>query len=116
MGPAVPHTRLLNSLIYAEPRAAAAVARNIRSMHTKIKGTKADGTKYHALEPVAYAWVHATLFDSITRWHKYFGNPLRRDQSSSSGSSGAASAGCSACATSDLPATSGASTTTSTRR
>ncbi len=65
-----------NSLIYAEPQAAAAVCRNIRSMHTKIKGTKPDGTKYHALEPEAYAWVHATLYDAITRAHKHFGNPL----------------------------------------
>jgi uncharacterized protein (DUF2236 family) len=71
----------LNSLIYADPHAAAAVARNIRSMHTRIKGTKADGTKYHALEPAAYAWVHATLFEAILRSHKHFGNPFDRAQS-----------------------------------
>jgi uncharacterized protein (DUF2236 family) len=69
-----------NSLIYAEPLVAAAVARNIRSMHTKIKGVRADGSRYHALEPDAYAWVHASLFGSIASAHARFGNPLRREQ------------------------------------
>jgi uncharacterized protein (DUF2236 family) len=69
-----------NSLIYAEPRAAAAVARNIRSMHRQIKGVRADGSSYHALEPVAYAWVHASLFAAIVSAHARFGSPLRREQ------------------------------------
>jgi uncharacterized protein (DUF2236 family) len=69
-----------NSLIYAEPPVAAAVARRIRSLHTRIKGVRADGSRYHALEPVAYAWVHATLFEAIASAHARFGNPLRREQ------------------------------------
>jgi uncharacterized protein (DUF2236 family) len=69
-----------NSLIYAEPLVAAAVARRIRSMHTQIKGVKPDGTRYHALEPDAYAWVHATLFEAIAAAHARFGNPLQREQ------------------------------------
>src|SRR5215472_14166149 len=64
-----------NSLIYGEPAVAAAVARRIRSLHRKIKGTKADGSRYHALEPDAYAWVHATLFEAIASAHARFGNP-----------------------------------------
>jgi uncharacterized protein (DUF2236 family) len=69
-----------NSLIYAEPLVAAQVARNIRSMHTRIKGVKADGSRYHALEPDAYAWVHTSLFGSIASAHARFGSPLQREQ------------------------------------
>jgi uncharacterized protein (DUF2236 family) len=69
-----------NSLIYAEPPVAAAVARRIRSMHRQIKGVKPDGSRYHALEPEAYAWVHATLFEAIASGHARFGNPLRLEQ------------------------------------
>jgi uncharacterized protein (DUF2236 family) len=67
-------------LIYAEPLVAAAVARRIRLMHTQIKGVRADGSRYHALEPGAYAWVHASLFDAIASGHARFGNPLRHEQ------------------------------------
>jgi uncharacterized protein (DUF2236 family) len=69
-----------NSLIYAEPPVAAAVARRIRSMHRQIKGVKPDGSRYHALEPEAYAWVHATLFEAIAAGHARFGKPLQREQ------------------------------------
>jgi uncharacterized protein (DUF2236 family) len=69
-----------NSLIYAEPPVAAAVARRIRSLHTQIKGVKPDGSRYHALEPTAYSWVHATLFQAIASAHSRFGNPLESDQ------------------------------------
>jgi uncharacterized protein (DUF2236 family) len=69
-----------NSLIYAEPPVAAAVARRIRLLHTRIKGVKADGSRYHALEPLAYAWVHATLFEAIASAHARFGRPLRGGQ------------------------------------
>jgi uncharacterized protein (DUF2236 family) len=69
-----------NSLIYAEPPVAAAAARRIRSLHTQIKGIKADGSRYHALEPHAYAWVHATLFEAIASAHARFGRPLGNDQ------------------------------------
>jgi uncharacterized protein (DUF2236 family) len=69
-----------NSLIYAEPLVAATFARDLRAAHTRIKGVKADGGRYHALEPGAYAWVHATLFGAITSAHARFGIPLQRAQ------------------------------------
>jgi uncharacterized protein (DUF2236 family) len=68
------------SLVYAEPPVAAEYARNIRAMHTRIKGVRADGSRYHALEPDAYAWVHASLFGAITSAHARFGVPLERWQ------------------------------------
>ena len=66
-----------SALVYADAPEAAAVCRNIRAMHKRIKGVKADGTRYHALEPEAYAWVHATLFEAIDAAHGRFGSPLR---------------------------------------
>jgi uncharacterized protein (DUF2236 family) len=36
-----------------------------------------DGVPYRALEPQAYAWVHATLLDTYVRAHARFGRPLR---------------------------------------
>ncbi|MCW3026873.1 MAG: hypothetical protein JWN81_84 [Solirubrobacterales bacterium] len=69
-----------NSLIYTEPQVAAKVARNLRSIHTQIKGVRADGSRYHALEPGAYAWVHASLFGAIASAHARFGIPLQRAQ------------------------------------
>lgn len=65
-----------NSLIYGGPEQAAAVGRNIRAMHKQIKGVKPDGTRYHALEPAAYAWVHATLLEAIVSAHARFGHPM----------------------------------------
>jgi uncharacterized protein (DUF2236 family) len=66
-----------SALVYAEPVDAAATCRTIRAMHTRIKGVKADGTRYHALEPDAYAWVHASLWGTIVASHERFGTPLR---------------------------------------
>lgn len=36
--------------------------RRLRRLHRDIKGTDAHGARYHALNPDAYAWVHATGF------------------------------------------------------
>jgi uncharacterized protein (DUF2236 family) len=66
-----------SALVYADPPEAAAVCRAIRSMHTSIKGVRPDGSRYHALEPDAYAWVHASLFEAIDAAHARFGSPLR---------------------------------------
>lgn len=41
------------------------VTQRVRAMHKRIRGTHADGSKYHALEPGAYAWVQATLIKAI---------------------------------------------------
>jgi uncharacterized protein (DUF2236 family) len=66
-----------SALVYADPADAAAVCRAIRSMHTRIKGVRPDGERYHALEPDAYAWVHASLFAAMDAAHARFGSPLR---------------------------------------
>ena len=59
------------ALIYGGPDTAAAVGRRLRASHRAIRGPG-----YHALEPEAYAWVHATLADAVIRGHALLGRPL----------------------------------------
>ncbi|MFL5870561.1 MAG: oxygenase MpaB family protein [Solirubrobacterales bacterium] len=63
----------VNVLVFASPEAAAEMGARIRGFHKLIKGTKPDGTPYHALEPEAYAWVHVTLAEGVIRAHERFG-------------------------------------------
>ena len=62
-----PWGRLLRTLdyvhgtIYGGPELAGEIGKRVRDMHKTIKGTKADGSRYSAMEPDAFAWVHATL-------------------------------------------------------
>jgi uncharacterized protein (DUF2236 family) len=65
-------------LAFGGPEAAGATGRAVREMHKRIKGVKHDGTRYHALEPEAYAWVHATLFKGTVEGHRRFGCRLSR--------------------------------------
>jgi len=71
-----PWGRLLRTLdysyvmTYGGPELAAEMGWRIREMHKHIKGVKPDGERYHALEPEAYAWVHATLAHSIVHGHQ----------------------------------------------
>ena len=82
---AAPWKRLLGTLDWLNltvygGASAAAVGRRLRAYHRPIRGTNADGSRYHALEPDAYAWVHATLVDALVLAHARFGRPLRADQ------------------------------------
>lgn len=80
-----PWGRLLRTLdysytmTYGGPERAMAMGSRIRGMHKSIKGTRPDGERYHALEPGAYAWVHATLAHSIVRGHQLLGSPMSPD-------------------------------------
>ncbi len=81
-----PWGRLLRTLdyactmVYGGAEAAGAMGRRIRAMHRAIRGTLPGGGRYHALEPEAYAWVHATLADGIESAHGHFGCRLGREQ------------------------------------
>jgi uncharacterized protein (DUF2236 family) len=80
-----PWGRLLRTIDYLYlitygGREAANVGRRLREVHKRIKGTNPDGTTYHALEPEAYAWVHATLVEGAIRAHLRFVGPLSQDQ------------------------------------
>jgi len=81
-----PWGRLLRTLdytytmVYGGPWAAGEMGRRIRSFHKQIYGERPDGQRYHALEPEAYAWVHATLAEAIVLAHERFGRPFTREQ------------------------------------
>jgi uncharacterized protein (DUF2236 family) len=81
-----PWGRLLRTLdytytmVYGGPEAAGEMGRRIRRFHKQIFGTRPDGEPYHALEPEAYAWVHATLAEAIVEGHERFGRPFTDEQ------------------------------------
>ncbi len=64
------------SMVYGGPELAWDTGRRVRQMHRQIKGQLPSGEPYHSLEPEAYAWVHATLADSIIRSHMRFVGPV----------------------------------------
>lgn len=68
------------SMVYGGPDLASEIGARVRNMHKHIKGVKPDGARYHALEPEAYTWVHATLFDSIVTGHRRFGVRITRTE------------------------------------
>ena len=76
-----PWGRLLRTLdyttavTYGGPDLAWEMGRRVREMHKRINGVRPDGERYHALEPRPYAWVHATLAESIVRAHHLFCSP-----------------------------------------
>jgi uncharacterized protein (DUF2236 family) len=76
-----PWERLLRTMDYVSllvygGREAAIAGRRLRQLHRQFKGTKADGTRYSALEPAAYAWVHATLIATYVHANARFGTPM----------------------------------------
>jgi uncharacterized protein (DUF2236 family) len=68
------------SLLVYGGRDAVAAGRRLRELHRGFKGVREDGKHYSALEPDAYAWVHATLIESYVAGHAHFGKPMRPDQ------------------------------------
>lgn len=81
-----PWGRLLRTLdytctmVYGGPQAAGEMGLRLRSFHKQISGRRPDGQRYHALEPAAYAWVHATLAEAIVLAHERFGRPFTDTQ------------------------------------
>lgn len=69
----------VNGSIYGGPEMAGEIGRRVRNVHKTIKGTTMDGRRYHALEPEAFAWVHATLAASIIQGHEIVGYDVSRD-------------------------------------
>ena len=83
-----PWNRLLRTIDYVTVLVyggsdAVAMGRRLRGLHKGFQGVREDGKPYYALEPEAYAWVHATLLQSYVGGHAHFGRPLtpeRRDK------------------------------------
>jgi uncharacterized protein (DUF2236 family) len=66
-------------LVYGGAQAIPA-GRRLRELHKRFTGIRADGERYHALEPDAYAWVHATLIETYVTGHAHFGEPMTREE------------------------------------
>jgi uncharacterized protein (DUF2236 family) len=64
-------------LVYGGTEAVPA-GRRLRALHKGFQGKKPDGQRYYALEPKAYAWVHATLLETYVKGHAQFGRPMSR--------------------------------------
>lgn len=81
-----PWGRLLRTLdyvhgtIYGGPELAGSIGKRVRELHRTIKGTKPDGERYSAMEPDAFAWVHATLAASVVQGHAQFVKPMPRHE------------------------------------
>ena len=76
-----PFDRLLRTLDYVSllvygGEEAIAAGRRLRTLHKGFQGTREDGERYYALEPGAYAWVHATLLHTYVAGHAHFGTPM----------------------------------------
>lgn len=70
-------------LAYGDPATVARLAHDLRRQHATIRGTTHHGERYSALEPSAYAWVHATLGFAIVKSHDAMGTtftPAEREQ------------------------------------
>jgi len=74
-------TRTRESMItsvYGGPAAIAETAR-LRALHRKFQGTDAQGRRYNALDPEAYAWVWATVYQAIADSRLHFARSLTAD-------------------------------------
>lgn len=71
-------TRTRESMItstYGGPAAIAETAR-IRALHRSFQGTDPQGRRYTALDPEAYAWVWATVYQAVADSRRHFARPL----------------------------------------
>jgi uncharacterized protein (DUF2236 family) len=64
-----------SAMVYGGPELAWQMGRRVRAMHSRIEGVRPDGIRYRAVDPEPYAWVHATLAESIVGGHELFCSP-----------------------------------------
>jgi len=63
-------------MVYGGPAVATRTGQMLREGHKTIKGVDPQGRRYHALEPEAFAWVHATLAYAAVAAHRVFGRTM----------------------------------------
>ncbi|WP_376768858.1 oxygenase MpaB family protein [Amycolatopsis acididurans] len=77
-----PWTRLMRTAaslsiyVYGGPEAAQYEADRLREVHRQFRGTREDGRPYSALDPHAYAWVHATLVQLAVDAQRFYGREI----------------------------------------
>ncbi|WP_158634330.1 oxygenase MpaB family protein [Amycolatopsis sp. WAC 04197] len=75
------HTvKSLQRLVYSPLVQSREEARRLRAVHRAIRGTDDRGRQYRGLDPNAYAWVHATLFEAVVTLSELCGEPLTDDE------------------------------------
>ncbi|ALG13508.1 oxygenase MpaB family protein [Kibdelosporangium phytohabitans] len=67
----------LMTMNYGQHRAVVE-AKRLREMHESFKGIDHHGHRYSALNPDAYWWVHATLFEGTLDTHANYATPIPR--------------------------------------
>ncbi|GAB2966517.1 DUF2236 domain-containing protein [Amycolatopsis acidiphila] len=78
-----PWTRLMRTAaslsiyVYGGRAGAEFEARRLRQVHRAFTGVRDDGRRYSALDPHAYAWVHATLVQLAVDTQAIFGRGMR---------------------------------------
>jgi uncharacterized protein (DUF2236 family) len=81
-----PWTRLMRTAgslsiyIYGGSAGAKFEADRLRELHRSFRGVDADGQRYSALNPHAYAWVHATLVKVPVDAQRFFGRPMSKSE------------------------------------
>ncbi|MFI1166916.1 oxygenase MpaB family protein [Streptomyces sp. NPDC020801] len=70
----------LTTVIYGGQEAATAEARRLIHVHAPLKGVDTAGRRYHALNPEAYHWVHATLVKGPVDAQRLFGKGMTEDE------------------------------------
>ena len=64
------------SVVFGTLTDANATIRRVNAIHAAVRGQRADGAAYSALDPEALLWVHATLVDTALRVYSRFVAPL----------------------------------------
>lgn len=64
------------SVVFGTLTDANATIRRVNAIHAAVRGRRADGAAYSALDPEALLWVHATLVDTALRVYSRFVAPL----------------------------------------
>jgi len=67
------------SVVFGTLTDANATIRRVNAIHAAVRGHRADGSVYSALDPEALLWVHATLIDTALRVYARFVAPLDPD-------------------------------------
>ena len=64
------------AVVFGDRAHAEATLRRVNAIHGSVRGRRADGAPYSALDPEALLWVHATLIDTALRVYDRFVRPL----------------------------------------
>ncbi|RNL82199.1 oxygenase MpaB family protein [Halostreptopolyspora alba] len=70
----------LSTVIYGGQLAAEAEAKRLLGVHSAMRGVDPAGRRYHALDPEAYHWVHATLVKGPVDAQRLFGRGMSEEE------------------------------------